>query len=296
MAFGTNEYNLNKLSIKSTTRHQPLQDHSTISEDSKVTLILRNLEERLISYILDADLVIGCVAWLTNEPILNALAKLKGVSLIVQKEDFLRPDFSESGEVIDAFEILSQADEEFRLAFVSSDDWELAYSNLSEAEKSFWIAQYNAIDAELNWTTKLRKLYYQLPYGPPNFAYGPPLSYLALNNDRLLEPVRCVGNFNSSKSPSFPRMHHKFIVFCKIDYFPSNQEVKSDSPLITPYGVWTGSFNFTKNATFSFENALFITDPKIVHAYYSEWNQLEALSEPLDWESEWIKPEWRLNL
>src|SRR5262249_7338846 len=36
------------------------------------------------------------VAWLTSKAILAALARLQGVSIIVQKEDFLRPDI-ESG-------------------------------------------------------------------------------------------------------------------------------------------------------------------------------------------------------
>lgn len=49
-------------------------------------------EDRLISIINQAEVVVGCVAWLTSEPILRALAARKAVSLVVQKEDFLRPD------------------------------------------------------------------------------------------------------------------------------------------------------------------------------------------------------------
>jgi hypothetical protein len=37
--------------------------------------------------------VIGCIAWLTNTKIIQALRKVdQGVQIIVQKEDFLRPD------------------------------------------------------------------------------------------------------------------------------------------------------------------------------------------------------------
>ena len=36
--------------------------------------------------------VVGCVAWLTDYDILDALAKMDAVSIIVQKEDGLRPD------------------------------------------------------------------------------------------------------------------------------------------------------------------------------------------------------------
>ena len=49
-----------------------------------------------------------------------------------------------------------------------------------------------------------------------------------------------------------------------------------------PRVVWTGSFNFTLNATNSFENAVVLHDPKIVNAFYQEWGQILALSEPLD--------------
>lgn len=64
---------------------------------------------------------------------------------------------------------------------------------------------------------------------------------------------------------------------------------------IKPYAVWTGSFNFSKTATQSFENALYILEPSIVQAYFSEWSQLTALSEPLNWESVSIFPEWMIG-
>lgn len=44
----------------------------------------------------EADAVVGCVAWLTNLKILSALASKQAASIIVQKEDFLRPDLGES--------------------------------------------------------------------------------------------------------------------------------------------------------------------------------------------------------
>ena len=34
---------------------------------------------------------------------------------------------------------------------------------------------------------------------------------------------------------------------------------------------------------------------RIVQAYYQEWGQVFALSEPLDWESEWVEPEYRIG-
>ncbi|MNG29679.1 hypothetical protein D3C84_1151500 [compost metagenome] len=85
-------------------------------------------------------------------------------------------------------------------------------------------------------------------------------------------------------------MHNKFIVFAKVD------DGSIDTfETITPYAVWTGSFNFTKSATLSLENALFITDAKIVKAYFEEYGQIAAMSEELDWTSEWVTPDWRIG-
>ncbi len=63
---------------------------------------------------------------------------------------------------------------------------------------------------------------------------------------------------------------------------------------VRPYAVWTGSFNFTHNASRSFENAVYIEDEKIAQAYVDEYVQLLALSESLDWESECAEPDMRI--
>jgi hypothetical protein len=59
--------------------------------------------------------------------------------------------------------------------------------------------------------------------------------------------------------------------------------------------VWTGSFNLTKNATRSLENVVVIRCPRIALAYYDEWMQVEAISEPLDWAIQWPCPEWKID-
>ena len=53
-----------------------------------------DLEGNLIEKILQhkEGIIFGCVAWLTSEKILAALAQCNNVQIIVQKEDFLRPD------------------------------------------------------------------------------------------------------------------------------------------------------------------------------------------------------------
>jgi len=60
--------------------------------DTKAAAYFRDLEGPLLRHISEADAVVGCVAWLTNLRVLRALASKRAASIIVQKEDFLRPD------------------------------------------------------------------------------------------------------------------------------------------------------------------------------------------------------------
>jgi hypothetical protein len=46
-----------------------LQDFSVCSEDQMIKAIFKNLDVELCSYIKNADVVLGCVAWLTHFPI-----------------------------------------------------------------------------------------------------------------------------------------------------------------------------------------------------------------------------------
>lgn len=240
--YGQQDLNdLNAAFIQTDAGYEPLQDFSTISEDGKVRVFFKNLEDHLIEYIREADIVVGCVAWLTSPRILRALSKLKGVSIVVQKEDFLRPD-SDPGD---------------------------------------------------NWRKWLNDAYDKLPMGPWRYSYsGTVVSSLSTAVDPNVFPIRCVGKHNSQKDSAFPRSHHKFVVFCK---FQEEKQYGFLDDKITPYAVWTGSFNFSKTASASFENGVVITDTKIVQAYYKEWGQVFALSEPLDWESEWVAPEYRIG-
>lgn len=192
-----------------------------------------SLEENLIRYINESDVIVGCVAWLTNKNIINALSN-KVVQIVIQKEDFLRPDLTKRKD----------------------------------------------------WTIHLKKLYGSLgTIERHDFVDG-----LSTSGCPTSEAVRCVGNYNIDKKIAFPRMHNKFIVFCK------NKDPNNDlNNHIIPYAVWTGSFNFTDNSTYSIENALFIQDKKISTRYYQEWEWIFSLSEPLNWEKPWCEPEYRIG-
>ena len=208
--------------------------HTSFSNLSSrnITVYFNNLESSVIKLIEKADFIVGCVAWLTNDKIITALSKLpEGASIIVQKEDFLRPDLS------------------------NRKDW------------TTWLRRkYDAIV-----TTMIRR------YIPVICRYqGSIEQYQKVG-------VRCMGHYNLDKTPAFPRMHNKFLVFARVT-----------ENGITPYGVWTGSFNFSYNSGNSLENAIYIEDSRIAQRYYDEWAWIFGLSEELDWTSRWACPEFHI--
>lgn len=225
-----------------------LCDPSTLSI-APVSVYFRGIEQHLINHIRAATHVVGCVAWLTSEPLLKELAKKEMACIVIQKEDFLRPDIS-TGSM---------------------------------------------------WEKRLRCLYSSLR-GFDRYYFPHPLCSMSVACDPTLDAVRCVGNHNSSKNSAFPRAHHKFLVFLEKTkshpdyYYDGNDGYEDNSPeSFRATAVWTGSFNFTKNAGQSLENAVYIESHEIADAYYREWAQVMALSEPLDWESDWVAPEWRIG-
>lgn len=232
---------LNLLAIPSDHRMRPHRqtDHSVRTGETRC--FFKNLRERLIEQLKLADYVFGCVAWLTDREILLELSKRRGVSLLVQKEDFLRPDAG----------VISRP-------------------------------RFNA---------DLRAFYRGIP-GTSRHDYDGVAGSLSTCGDPEAQPVRCVGVRSPSKSSVAPRMHHKFAVFAQHTGYDDDA---SRSCPWRPYAVWTGSFNWTNNGSNSLENAILSRDARLVAAYYAEFQQVFALSEPLDWESEWVEPEWRIG-
>lgn len=210
-----------------------------------VEAYFRNLENHLVRHIRSADAVVGCVAWLTSPGILDALASVqRGVSIIVQKEEFLRPD--------------------------------LGVRNFAKWRQSLR-SRYAALRSLECWPDTLNMV------------------TSALVEDMRIEPVRCAGMAREGCATQ-PRMHHKFLVFCKRAATPRRpvySEEATSWPV--PYAVWTGSFNFTQNGSHSLENAVFIRDQSVAERYYQEWQNVAWLSESLDWTSRWVEQEWSVT-
>jgi len=88
--------NLNEAFIKNAgPESYPLRhahSHKVSNADGSIVAMFDHLPTQLSQEIRQWPVVVGCVAWLTNEEILTALQSREHVSLLVNKEDFLRPD------------------------------------------------------------------------------------------------------------------------------------------------------------------------------------------------------------
>lgn len=217
--------------------------HSDIKE---VATITGNLEQALAGWIRNADFVFCCFAWLTNYRVLDALASTKyGCQVVVQKEDFLRPD---SNHTASSYRTLRDK-----------------YGKLK--------CQFSRCDL-------------------PSIA-----GELSVCSDDVVQAVRCAGVANTDRRRAAPRMHHKFAVACRcvMTQFSDSWGGRHDRVEFHPYAIWTGSFNPTSNGTRSRENAVVIESESAASSYLEEWAKVFAVSEQLDWNSEWIAPEWRIG-
>lgn len=187
----------------------------------RVTAHFGDLLPALLEFIRGSESIAGCVAWITSDPVIDALAQ-RPVALILNKEWLLR----------------------------SGDTSALA-------------VRQRARLARLNG-------------GILASSFPSPLCDVAPPRTKL-DAVRCAGHSPRVRSKNSPLMHHKFIV-----------RLEGGKPV----AVWTGSFNFTANASSSLENAVEIHDPAAASAYLSEFSRVASISEPLEFAAGKSDPSW----
>lgn len=202
---------------------------------------------------------LAAAAWVTDPTVLGAMATIP-TSLVVQKEDLWRPDIP-------------------------------AGSNL-QAWRARLRRQYEAIESSGNRSdlgVPFDRLHMPEPLCDMNYGVDGPLA-----------GVRCFGlrnNRDGEGQDRHPLMHNKFFIFVSAITQPAADREGEEFPALDPHwrveAVWTGSYNPTRLSPRSRENAVIIRDPFIGDAYLREWAGIMALSEPLDWDAEWIDPEWR---
>lgn len=139
---------------------------------------------------------------------------------------------------------------------------------------------------------ELRRLYGALRGRGSGYELPLPANGLNVCGDAVesVPPIKCMGIANPSHRMAMPRMHHKFLVFCRNQPGTDIYEGSSGRPCmeLIPYAVWTGSFNATENAVNSRENAIYIENQELAQYYCTEWATVYALSEPLDWTCQFV--------
>ena len=94
--------NLNTINVRNKDVQDCQQQNFSIIDDNKKTEVyFKDIEKHIINKIRKYKKVVGCVAWLTNFNILKELEKKDSVLIIVQEEDFLRPDTNFDGRLED---------------------------------------------------------------------------------------------------------------------------------------------------------------------------------------------------
>jgi hypothetical protein len=245
-----------------------------IVQHCAVEVVMRDMTRRLRALILQhvgrrprdgpSPFICCAIAWLTNTDILAALvqAKQRGavVAVVVQKEDFLRPERMDVNRRVFARRLRRQYDALGKLDIIA------------DVPSCYGVALLAHAQPFLGGEARLGA---GITFDRDSGADG----------EDVVAAVRCVGNHNSAGNPSFPRMHNKFLV---LGHFADNDE--DESCTAVPDLVWTGSFNASAAAEASFENAVIIRSRQVATTYLAEWALLFCLSEPLDWTSEWIAP------
>ena len=234
-----------------------IMNNSESSTCAKVVTHFRDVFPAIISYIEASDAVIGCVAWLTHPGVLNAFKK-KEVSIVVNKEDWMRPDkitIRGLKESIAALNPLQMLRAQERMGVLDG-------------------VCYNA-DIKLDEAVRCCGVYNEDKTNGPRM-HNKFLVFLRL--EHCEEPVR----------KDYPEGVEGDCWF--------EQSCACWSPTyLKPYAVWTGSVNMTMNSSNSLENGVYIQDHTIAEAYMREYTQIFALSEPLDWTHKYCAPEFRVG-
>ena len=223
----------------------------------RVDAVFSDLELRLCQIITQYPVVVGCTAWLTSFNVLDAL-RGREVSLIVQKEDWLRPDAGQSPTA-----------GPYGRAVVG--DW-----------KSSMRARYAALTG-IQDRHAFNHGYNQLscePYDPVRCA-----GILNQHGQKNATPRM---HHKFMVFGKYVMMHYEVPA-------PDNDLDEHDQWVFVPEAVWTGSYNPTTNATRSLENAVIIHDLEIARVFAEEWGAVLGFSEPLDWNATWVASDMRIG-
>lgn len=225
--------------------------NSTIggSAEATVTAYFDQLEATIIKYIDASQYVIGCAAWLTNHNIIEALTKIKGVKIVINKEEYLNSKIITSNN----FFYTKLREKYDNISDMFGLPCECCNTNVGtetihvRACKSKCACTHNAPIVRLNSCSTFTKF----------------------SNGQIRQKPGAILTCGIVNSPS--KMHHKFLIF-----FDDKFET---------LGVWTGSYNFSSNSNSCIENGLYIRDKGTIQSYIDEFFLIYEFAEPYNWQS-----------
>lgn len=241
-----------------------LDDNKIENQVASASCYFRNLKDEIIFSINKADAIFGCVGWLSHREIIDALVRKENVSIIVSEKST-----SKNMQTLKAH-----------------NNW-LKLSHLESKNNPFFtfLNQMNVGIEEPSADSKIDSIRKIVPRAI------------------LLQP----NSDTSAEQEEFSTlMHNKFLVFAKVGFtkeelqnasagyyanvlgasgFEPKDYIRTyNTPTISPYAVWTGSYNFTAHSDNHLENGLFICNDKIAEHYLNEFLQIYMLSRPLDFQ------------
>lgn len=305
--------NLNNIKIYKQEAYCNQRDYSIIGENKNIEVYFKNIENNIINKIKKYKNVIGCVAWLTNENILKELAKKDTVIIIIQEEDFLRPDNNFDGNKL---------------------NWKNKIYNLyKNIEKNNGDIMFNNLGINTRWSTSsgIRRLgnvnvnkvsaFPRMhnkfiicfndnePYCLQNFYKKEILSYTSpypemmfkISNKSFLHPKKIDISIKHNE-----KINDIYIYNQNITYMEENERIETIETIKNMGGnikeileieeaeekeldgvLLTGSYNYTENSNNSLENVVCIKDQEIIKAYFEQFCELSTISVELDWNNEW---------
>jgi hypothetical protein len=179
--------------------------------------------------------VLGCVAWLSNERVLEALSKCRRVIIIVNREEYS----TWGGGMLEKYARIPKFDEPLWKAFEHLGTGMSTLETHRKAGKS----QYNSVRA----------------FGNPAFK-----------NDG--SPSSATGAFARKREGL---EHCKYLIFFDREcYIQDDSDVDVPESYVykdTPTAVWTGSMNMTKASESHHENSVFTKSKKMAMQFWNDW-------------------------
>lgn len=126
--------NLNNTLTNDADGNGKQHDFSTIGNNAEIEVYFKNIEKTIISKIKKYKYVIGCIAWLTNENILKELSKKTNVLIVVQEEDFLRPDTNFDGNKLKWKNKIKKLYKKLEKGLIDSMFWGVNYAQMDTIE------------------------------------------------------------------------------------------------------------------------------------------------------------------